>query len=261
MKKTTFIILIVCLSAKTFAQNQFTFSGKITGEPNAWVMLGYLNSDGKRITDSCSLKSEAFSFKGNINEPTRADLYLSKPYYKNSVNIFLEPGSMMANGSYEFLNKLKITGSKTQGEYESLQLQLDQINGEFVPIAANINIAKKEYNRAKQNNRPPKELDSLSEKVDALSKLREPLAEKYETIVHQFVITRPNSFISPIQMITYAGSWQLDSVKNIYNRFSPAVQSSFNGKAILKVIEAREKIIAETSAKNFSATDVKGKAH
>lgn len=252
MKYITLIFLILISRLSGFSQSQFIFSGKITGAPNTYIKIDYINSDGKRTIDSCLILNDIFSFKGYIGEPTRAGLSLNK----TSTIIFLESGNITAYGSYDNLKDLKITGSKTQDEYQSLQVKLDEINKEFAPIGEKF----LEYAEVRKNSRSKKVLDSINEKMDSLAKEREPFAARYERIIHQFVTTCPDSYVSPFEMIVYAISWQLDSVKNIYNSFSPPVRNSFYGRSIKKTIDKRDKELSEKIAKNFTAADINGKS-
>ena len=73
------------------------------------------------------MENGTFQFKGKISEPIMAYLTANAGSYElkadddpNTISIFLEPGNITAKGKYGYLNELKISGSKTQIEYEKL---------------------------------------------------------------------------------------------------------------------------------------------
>lgn len=186
----------------TFAQklqaNQFTLTGKILNPQHSYIYLGYVDKNGKDIKDSCRLKKGNFYFKGNINEPTMAFLkgnlrIIDDAENPNNIDFYLEPKSITASLSYNDFKETKITGSKTQLEYEKL---------------------KKLY-------------AAIDEKSDSLS-------EKFSEVNYQFVATHPNSYVSAFQLTLYKTSWPVDSVRLLYSKLSPSIQTSFYGKKLKK---------------------------
>ncbi len=218
MKKLILLILAVSFSLNLFAQNHFTFSGKISGGHDVHIDLLYINSQGKRVIDSCALQGETFSFRGEINGPQMVSLMTYKGHFKSKsdddpTNFFLEPGKITAiGGSYKNLKKLKITGSKVQDEYEAFEKQL-------------------------------KHLDE----------------KKQEDKIRQYIITHPNSYVSAFQLSLYSTSWPLNSVKNLYSKFNPALQKSMYGKEIQKEITSIDNSAVNKKAINFNSIDINGK--
>lgn len=112
--------------------NQFVLKGKISNAKSPIIYLIY-DINGKRIKDSCELKQESFYFKGDISEPTWGILrgnskIMDDEENPNIVDFFLEPTTMTATIKYDDFKEIKVTGSKTQFEYEMLQRQYDAID-------------------------------------------------------------------------------------------------------------------------------------
>lgn len=137
MKKIFCLCLICLFHFYSFAQklqkNQFILIGKIANPQNNHVYLGYVDKEGKEIKDSCLLQEGNFYFKGNISEPTNAYLrgnlkFMDDAVNPNIVDFFLEPTTMTATVKYDHFKDIKITGSKTQLEYEKLQKQYATID-------------------------------------------------------------------------------------------------------------------------------------
>lgn len=137
MKKIFFISLICLFYFQAVAQklqiNQFTLTGKILNPQNNYVHLEYVDKDGKDIKDSCLLKNGNFYFKGNISEPTKAYLkgnlkFMDGAENPNIIDFYLEPKKLTASLSYNHFKEIKLTGSKTQLEYEKLNKQYAAID-------------------------------------------------------------------------------------------------------------------------------------
>ncbi|MEO6894522.1 MAG: TlpA disulfide reductase family protein [Ginsengibacter sp.] len=106
--------------------------GKIENAKNPVIYLIY-DIKGSQIIDSCELKEGNFYFKGSIKEPTWAFLrgnskIMDDAKNPNIVDFFLEPATMTATVKYDHFKAIKISGSKTQVEYEMLQKQYDEID-------------------------------------------------------------------------------------------------------------------------------------
>jgi thiol-disulfide isomerase/thioredoxin len=131
----TGLLVIFSLSAlaqSTTQNDQFILTGNIIGMQNGSIYLIYLNKKGKKVKDSCYILDERFHFIGKINEPTLALLICDKKVAgdndPNFTDFFIEPDSIIATAEYNHLKEIKITGSKTQNEYEMLKRQYTVIN-------------------------------------------------------------------------------------------------------------------------------------
>ncbi len=132
-----FSACLVCLfqfhtSAQKSNTNQFKLTGKLVDPQNNHIYLWYVDKDGKDIKDSCPLKNGNFHFKGNISEPTKGYLrgnlkFMDDAENPNITDFFLEAKNMTASLSYNHFKEAKITGSKTQLEYEKLNNQYTAI--------------------------------------------------------------------------------------------------------------------------------------
>jgi len=262
MKRLFFNLLLVCVAVNAFSQTAFTLRGKIAGADGARVILKYINAKGIAIVDSNLFNNGGFSFKGNVNGGVLATISIYKTNAEknaNSVRFFLEPGIINATGDFDKLNEIKFTGSKSQLEYQELQAQVDAFNKSFATFSAGFNKVYSSYERAKKDNAPDKKLDSIYKILKPLQQQREVYAAKYETVTRDFIVSHPNSFVSPFEMSVYTSMWPVDSVKMLFNNFSPAVQYSYYGAQIRKTIAAIDSKSTNTVAPDFTATDINGK--
>lgn len=226
MKKSFWIGLICLFHFHSFAQklqiNQFTLTGKLLNPQHNYIYLGYVDIDGKDITDSSLLNKGNFYFKGNINEPTKAYIkgnlrVMDDAENLNITDLYLEPKSMTALLSYNHFKEIKLTGSKSQREYEKLN----------------------------------KEYTAIDEKSDSLY-------EKFSKINYRFIATHPASYVSVFQLMLYKTRWPVDSVESLYNNLSLSIRNSFYGKKIKETISEIDSNSVGKMAKEFNTTDING---
>jgi len=255
MKNYICFITLLCLCYTASAQNQFVLSGRITGAPaDSYIKIFYVDSKGQNAKDSALLINNSFVLKGNISEPTRANLIIKD----KRIEIFLENTTLTATGNYSDIEHLKLTGSKTNDENLEYKAISDALAKEFKPTSDKINAVYAELRTARQNNKPQATIDSLNDRLLVVGKEREPFAAKYEQAVHEFVVKHPGSFISLVLMGVYSTSWPLNDVKAIFSGFSEAIQNSTSGRVIKKTIAERD-VQQAGLAKDFTAMSLDGK--
>jgi thiol-disulfide isomerase/thioredoxin len=135
--KTTFLLFFLlsaafCRTQSATINRQFIFNGKIIGQINGIISLTYNDENGIKKIISSNLKNGKFHFKGFLSEPTlailRGDIKSRADDDPNAVSIYLEPGSMKALARKNHFKEIKITGSKSQNEYEMLQMEYEAID-------------------------------------------------------------------------------------------------------------------------------------
>lgn len=226
MRKILCISLILLLQfqmcAQNLSNNQFTLTGKIINPQNKYVYLQYTDKDGKKVEDSCFILGGNFYFKGHISNPTIAYLkgnlkFMDDAENPNITDFYLESKNMAVLLTYNHFKETKITGSKTQLEYEKLNKQYATVD---------------------------KNSDSLY--------------EKFSKVTYQFIAAHPDSYVSAFQLRLYKTRWSVDSVKLLYNNFSPSIQNSFYGKEIRETISEIDDNSVGKMAKNFNTIDING---
>jgi thiol-disulfide isomerase/thioredoxin len=260
----TSIVAIVLLSSIQVSAQQFTLSGTLNGPADAPVILSYTNSDGLAIKDSTAVQNGSFSFKGNITGGILANLSISSRSSKfkpgengNNVNIFLEPATITATGRYDNLKDLKVSGSKSQAEYEILQSRIIPYLHQTDPLEQEWLALQKQLFSIENINKDDPRLKAIDTKMDSLNNIMVDGAFKIYT---SFVDSYPNSYVSAYILNSYKTRWTLKRVKTTYNNFSLEVQRGFYGEQVGKLIGNIEDNSAGKIAKNFTAVDLNGKA-
>jgi thiol-disulfide isomerase/thioredoxin len=136
MRQTLYLLLMCLCTLYVFAQKktnkQFILKGKIINSKGQILYLIY-DINGKEIEDSCKLKQGNFYFEGDITEPTWAFIrgnskMMDDAENPNITDFFLEPTIMTVTAQYDHFKEMKITGSKTQLEYEALKRNYEKID-------------------------------------------------------------------------------------------------------------------------------------
>lgn len=127
-----FLIFYLPVSAQNNdVKNKFFLPGKIIGQQDGSIRLSYRDQNGKEIKDTCVLQNGKFYFTGNIDEPTLAmlkgDVKSIADDDPNSTAFYIEPNYMTAIVQYNHFKETKITGSKTQIEFQALQKKINVI--------------------------------------------------------------------------------------------------------------------------------------
>jgi len=261
--KITFIAL---LSANAIGANaqQFTLSGKLTGEPDAQVIFGYTSNDGKSVKDSTILHNGTFTFKGNINGGVLGYIYVADKSSKsqvgeraNSVQIFLEPGNITVAGSFDNLPELKFTGSTSQTEYEALAELFKPSNAEMDAIEKKWLANQQELFKIMKIDKYDKRLDAINSTMDSLNDI---LVANTKKITRQFIAGNPNSYVSAYELSLFKTRWKIKDVTAIYKSLSPDMQNSYYGKQVQNIIAGIESSSGGKAAKNFTSVDINGKS-
>jgi thiol-disulfide isomerase/thioredoxin len=153
MRPTLFLPVLCLFSLSITAQDtkntRFIVKGKITGSRHPVVYLTYGN-EGKQIKDSCAIKEGSFYFQGNISEPTIGLLRGNNKFMDdfenpNAVDFFLEPLTQEVAVQYDHFKEMKITGTKTQLEYEELKKQYAAIDRKGDSLVAKFNAVVRNF--------------------------------------------------------------------------------------------------------------------
>jgi peroxiredoxin len=261
--KTAMVILLIFLgfvnlSLQQKAPKNFKLQGKITGVNTGLIVLDYW-SDNKYKQDTVEIKDGQFIFKGNITEPTSADLITGSDLNNaggitgkelNRATIFIEPGNMKILVK-DKLKDLKMTGSKTQEELEELNLFEKSTRQKIDSVFAIITSIRESLSKNKGEAKLTERMENEYKKLASLHKERYALDLK-------FIRTHPKSFVSAdlFFMIDKNEVVPLDSLKMIYSNLDISVQNGRNGSIIKKDIEKKDNNRIGATAPDFKAMDV-----
>ena len=250
-------LLFSSLISSVFSQSineakPFTLNGKITGEDSGRIVLRY-RGVSKYTSDTVSILNGAFIVKGNIIEPTRAEI-IGKGNDLNRTYIYLEPGIMTINLAFDKFGEFKMTGSKTAQDQQELILKKEPIS----KLIEMLFTEKRALNDSINNTKDEVILNKLKKSIDEKDMHLFQAREQRNVVEMNFILSHPKSFISPDLLETFDKNEiiSLDSLKAVYNKLDITIQDSRVGTRIKRDIIKKENSSIGANAPDFKATDV-----
>ncbi len=248
MKKILFLMLSVSPFLANAQTAVYDLKGKIgtLNKPAKAYLLHREN--GQNVTDSVVLMAGSFEFKGNLNEPEQALLLLDHTGIginrlgrgADVLNLYLENGTIMVSGT-DSVKKAKITGSKLNEDNAKLAADIK-------PVMDKALLLNNEYQKAAEADRP-KVADKFKE-----------LQTEQKAILQKYIVQNPASFVSLDALRSFAGpSPNYSEVMPLFNKLSPSVQNSGNGKDYKAALEKLKTTSVGSLAPNFTQNDPSGK--
>lgn len=226
----------------------FVLDGKIINQQEGVVYLSYPGKDGKYIRDSSLLKNGSFQFKGFIKEPTMAS-FSGKVASRgvddpNFTNFFLEPGTMKLTATANDFKNAKLTGSKTQLDYDALQKPMMLVRNRWKAVMDTLFAVNKRSNF---------EYQELKDWVLT------PYNAEMKEIQLAFMNTHPTSYVTAYVLRGFGRQLSTDSLKLFFSRLPQSIQRSSYGKLVAEELANRKIGIPGTVSNNFTAVDINGK--
>lgn len=235
MKK---LICIICaLPLIVNAQKLLTVNGTVSGLKDQTLV--YLN-DANAPTDTIAkgiVKSGAFILKGSLRESMLVNLVFVDA--KKKALFFLDNGNVIVTGSLLEIQKLKVTGSNSQQDFESFQ----EI---FNPLFTRYS-----------------DINQQGNKTGMTDSLQLNAARIYTSIQEQidaFISHHNASPVSPFLLLVTA---QLNEdnvvLENRYNTLDAAIKNNFYGKYLTNMIADAKIGAVGSDAIDFVQNDASGK--
>ncbi|SMO38726.1 TlpA disulfide reductase family protein [Solitalea koreensis] len=207
------LIALLITSGSIYAQNNnYVLNGKITElKDGDKVSLLFRRYGGNDTLSTAFVKDGRFSLKGSVVHPTYVTLHVPG---KESYFLFVENAQMSIAG--DSIKNANVKGSKSNEDFVRLENSINPIKMEMRKLG------KELQNAYKQNDKVL---------IEQLGKeLKELTAKKIEQ-VRSFAIANPNSYVSPVAILTYE-MVRIDPVvyKPIYDKFSAEVKKSGPGE-------------------------------
>jgi thiol-disulfide isomerase/thioredoxin len=251
---STFLAILILMSSCTSHSDSniknFTLSGSIEGQDSGIIILRYISNAAFKY-DTSKIINGNFIFKGKIDgEPKRA--LIKGGDNLNTVQIYIEPQNMKVLLIKDKYEEYKMTGSKTQNDFEVLTKLKE-------PFYERISILKHqmaEINDSIQNSKSDPTKILLKAKVEEIQKLMSQTYKRIDSIQIRFILKNPKSFIA-VERLWVLGSNEvisLDSTKSIFDRLDNSLKNSKYGQFIIEEIRKKENIRIGKQAPDFKST-------
>jgi peroxiredoxin len=242
MKKIIYLLVITLLIGACTSKPHYVVKGKIDGSDSITFFLQKREA-GKIITiDSAVSKRGAFTMKGgSVDYPQFIQLVAGGT--RMATKFYLENSEITIRGSIDSLYRAKITGSKTQDEYQSF---VDSNK----PLSEIYSKTYIELQAANQTGDPVK--------VTQLEKQADSIQTEMLNLQKNFVKNNPASYVSPSILASLAIEMEPEEIEMMINGMDsviaalPQVVSLKERVAIMKAVSVGQK------APDFTLNDVDG---
>jgi hypothetical protein len=249
-----FFLFTSIVSAQKKTTSNFTLNGTFSGKHARAISLFYNNDNGKKIERKVYLKHGAFAFKGFISSPVYAlvmsDIKITSndPDVSNAVEVFLSPGNMAISLKENDFEHAVLTGSPAQDEWMKVLMLYKPVN------KIRDSLQHKLFAIERSGNTPKNHIAHMAVAAEI---------DKYNLeinyIDYQYIISHPQSYVSANLLHSFIGTdMRLDSIEMAYNKLSPSVKKSVEGREISKVIVNRKASIVGSVVRMPLGTNMDG---
>ena len=241
MKRLFYLLIMAALIGACSSEPRYVIKGDIEGSDNE---LFYLQRvvDGQIVPiDSAVSEKGSFKMTGTINYPDLVQLIAMEKGAR--INFYLENADITINGKIDSLDAAKISGSKTEDEYQSLLGASSTFNEQAMNI-------DKEYQTARQAND--------TEKMSQLEKEISGLEEKMIAVQKDFVKNNPSSYVAPAVLRSISYYMEGDEIAAIISAMDTSVAKIPIVKELSDMATAMKAVSIGQKAPDFTMNDVDG---
>ncbi len=255
MKRKHFLTAACCLPLSLFAQNGYTIHGQVgTLDAPAKAILVYHGKDGQLAEDSVVLQHGRFTFKGRVEEPDNATIYLKhdtitrqKFSRQDEIDFSLENSDITVTATDSIQNAV-VKGSLSNEEERQLRMLQRPYRKSADSLVA-----------VYQSLTPEQRKDSLWRR--SARAIQEATQKGYDSVTRSFIYSHPNSYIalSAFRSTELAYNFNPDTAQAKYAFFPASLRKSPSGKKIQDMIDKSKKTNIGRVAMDFTQYDSTGK--
>ncbi len=242
MKKLS-ILFAVCIIAVSCAKEpKFVLTGTLAGAEDGQVLLQKRIPGGYAVIDSAMLVNGTFKMEGFIEYPQMVTLSMKDK--RGGLTFFIENAEIAINGHADSLFMASVTGSATQGEFETYKATFDDLNTEIRNV----------YDRYREARMAGNE-----ELAGTIEKEIEAIDSKQVEMRKEFIANNPASYVTPTVLSEVAYYLDADELDGMLGKLDTALNK------VQSVITMKERVVQMKAvavgqkAPDFTLNDVDGK--
>lgn len=242
MKKIIFLFMATVLIAACSSEPHYTIIGKIAGSDSITFLLQKRES-GKILTiDSAVSKKGSFKMKGGkVDYPEMVQLVAKDKRMRTS--FYIENSEITITGKLDSLFNARITGSKTQDEYQSFIDSNKSLSERYSKTYVEYQSASSTGNTAR---------------VAELEKEAEVIQNEMTALQKNFVKDHPASYVAPSILNSLSIELEANEIESYINAMDtniakiPVIKNLKERVAVMKAVAVGQK------APDFTMNDVNG---
>jgi len=241
MKKVIYLIISAVLISCS-SKPHYTVKGKITGSDSITFYLQKRDA-GKIVSiDSAVSRKGIFIMKGGvIDHPQMIQLVAGNTRKRTS--FYLENSEIIVTGSLDSLYKAKISGSKTQDEYNSLIDSNKPLSDAYSKIIIKHQAASQSGNAAN---------------ITILEKRADSIQTEMLNLEKKFIKTHPSSYITPALIVSLSYEMEADEIESMVNGLDTSITALPEIKSLKEKVAVMKTVAVGQKAPDFTMNDVNG---
>lgn len=242
MKKVIYLFVAAVLMAACSSEPHYTVKGKIDGSDTITFYLQKREAGRMVSIDSAVSKNGSFTLKsGKIDFPQMVQLAAGET--RKRVSFYLENSEISVTGTLDSLFKAKVTGSKTQDEYQKFIDSNKPLSDTYAGLYSQYQEANRAGDAAKSS-AIEKQLDSLQKEMGNLQK--------------NFVKENPKSYVTPSILSSLAYEMEANEIEAAINELDTTVAAIPSMKALRERVQIMKAVAVGQKAPDFIMDDVNG---
>lgn len=237
------ILLLALMACQSNKENGYHITGTFEGFESGLVKLMVPGQTSLDVIDSAELFNGQIEFSGKIEEP--AMVYMAFPNGgRERIMFFLENGEITLSGKRGEMDKMVVTGSTIQDEYNTYLAQMEPFDVQEGALFNTYKMAMDAGDTAK---------------VEQITLEYEALMDKKNAAIEQFITTNPASVVSSyIVTGDMMYSLELEDLQNYYNTFQGAAKTGVYGQKLADRIAVLSKVAVGQPAPEIALPDPEG---
>lgn len=208
------------------------------------VAISLMKNVGGRMVNmnSAIVRNGVFKMEGKAIEYPEM-VFLTTPVVSERASFYLENAEVTIKGSLDSLEKLKVTGSKTQNEYSAYLTAVDVFKGDFESNVKDMQSATQSKDRSREV-QIKKEIDAILSEVNAIRK--------------DFVKKNLQSYVTPAILQGLVRTMTPAEIESIIFALDPGVAKTAISLEIKSWVETIKAVDIGKKAPDFTMNDVSG---
>jgi peroxiredoxin len=242
MKKVIYLLVIVIILSSCSTKPHYTVRGKIDGSDSITFYLQKREA-GKTVSiDSAISRKGTFTLKGGvIAYPQMVQLVAGNS--KKRTAFYLENSEITVKGSLDSLYKAKITGSKTEDEYQAFIDSNKPLSDKYSKLVVKYQTASQSGDAANVA-LVKNQLDSIEVEMTSLQK--------------NFVKSNPHSYVSPSILVSLSYEMEAEEIESMVNGLDTAIAALPPIKTLKERLTVMKLVSIGQKAPDFTLNDVNG---
>ena len=241
MKKIAYLFVLAAFMAACSSEPHYVVKGTIAGSDSVTFLLQKRVASKIEIFDSAFSKKGTFKMSGKVEYPEMVQLVARNTTYRTS--FFIENSAIAITGKLDSLFNAKVTGSKTQDDYQGYVDQIKPLSEQYSKIYIDFQGARRANDTAKVS-QLEKEADAISNQMTGLER--------------DFVKNNPASYFTPTLLRDLSMNMEPGEIESLINALDTNVAKVPIIKDIKDKVNAMKAVAIGQRAPDFTLSDVNG---